>query len=92
MYSEVKTATFYFAEPSQQSVEDLTDPTKNRINEHCARIRAAFLEKFDDYLARNYYITGKRGEAKSISLPRDMVKWDNKLKPNPKLSSRFDKP
>ena len=76
IYNDVKTATFYFAEPSQQSIEDTTDPTKNRINEHCARIRAAFLEHFDDYLARNYYITGKRGEPKCITLPRELVKWD----------------
>ncbi len=78
IYNEVKTATYYYSDPSRQSVEDVVDPTKNRINEHCARIRSAFLEKFDDYLARNYYITGKRGEAKSITLPREMVKWENK--------------
>lgn len=49
---------------SLQSIEDVTNPFLNSINEKCARIRAAFINKFDDHLAKNYYITGERGEAK----------------------------
>ena len=29
-----------------------------------------------DHLARNFFITGVRGEAKRITLPRELVKWD----------------
>lgn len=61
-----------------QSIEDVTNPFLNSINEKCARIRAAFIKKFDEHLAKNYYITGERGEAKKISLPRDLVVWENK--------------
>jgi hypothetical protein len=61
---------------SMQSIEDVTDPFQNSINEKCARIRAAFVDKFDSYLAKNYIITGERGEAKKISLPRDLVVWE----------------
>lgn len=59
-----------------QSIEDVTNPFLNSINEKCARIRAAFISKFDEHLAKNYYITGERGEAKKISLPRDLVTWE----------------
>ena len=59
-----------------QSIEDVTNPCLNSINEKCARIRAAFLLKFDERLAKNYYITGERGEAKKIMLPRDLVVWE----------------
>jgi hypothetical protein len=60
----------------EQSVRDITDPRRNSINEKCARIREAFVANFDDRLARNYYITGKRGEAKRIMLDESMIIWD----------------
>ena len=59
-----------------QSIEDVTNPLLNSINEKCARIRGAFVGQFDDHLAKHYYIDGKRGEAKKISLPRDLVVWE----------------
>ena len=59
-----------------QSIEDVTNPLLNSINEKCARIRGAFVGQFDDHLARYYYIDGRRGEAKRISLPRDLVVWE----------------
>ncbi len=59
-----------------RSIEDVTNPCLNSINEKCARIRGAFVSKFDDHLARQYYIFGYRGEPKKIILPRDMVVWE----------------
>ena len=59
-----------------QSIEDVTNPLLNSINEKCARIRGAFLGEFDDYMARYYYVNGKRGEPKKISLPRELVIWE----------------
>lgn len=59
-----------------QSIEDVTNPLLNSINEKCARIRGAFLCEFDEYMAKHYYIDGLRGEAKKISLPRDLVVWE----------------
>ena len=59
-----------------QSIEDVTNPLLNSINEKCARIRGAFLGEFDEDMAKYYYIEGKRGEAKKISLPRDLVVWE----------------
>lgn len=61
---------------SLQSIEDVTNPCLNSINEKCARIRSAFINKFDEHLAKNYYITGDRGEEKKITLPRDLVIWE----------------
>lgn len=57
------------------TVERVTDPFNNDINVHCSRIKAAFTLKFENALASNYYIYGKRGEAKRISLPRELVEW-----------------
>lgn len=58
-----------------QSIEDVTNPLLNSINEKCARIRGAFISQFDEDMAQHYYIYGRRGEAKKISLPRDLVVW-----------------
>ena len=59
-----------------RSIEDVTNPLLNSINEKCARIRGAFVGQFDDHMARHYYIDGRRGEAKKISLTRDLVIWE----------------
>ena len=58
------------------SIDDVTNPLSNSINEKCSRIRHAFLSKFEEKLARNYYITGDRGTAKKIILPRELVTWE----------------
>jgi len=61
---------------ARSSIEDVTNPLSNSINEKCARIRAAFLTRFDDRLAQHYYITGQRAEPKRITLSRELVVWE----------------
>lgn len=72
----VKLKPMGMSERVVQSIEDVTNPLLNSINEKCARIRGAFVGQFDDHLARHYYIDGLRGEAKKIALPRDLVIWE----------------
>ena len=59
-----------------QSIEDVTNPLLNSINEKCARIRSAFIKELDESLAKNYFVTGERGEAKKVVLPRDLILWE----------------
>ena len=59
-----------------QSIEDVTNPMLNSINEKCARIRSAFVGQFDEYMAKSYYVDGPRGDAKKIALSRNMVIWE----------------
>ena len=59
-----------------RSIEDATNPLLNSINEKCSRVRAAFAAVIDATLLDQYAITGKSGEAKKISLPRDLVVWE----------------
>ncbi len=61
------------------SIEDVTDPTKNSINEKCARIREAFLLKMDDSHASFYIVSGKRAQPKSVYITSfdDSVKWED---------------
>ena len=61
---------------SLQSIEDVTNPLMNSINEKCSRIRAVFLAEVDASLANQYYIVGKSGEAKKITLPRNLIIWE----------------
>ena len=56
-----------------QSIDELVDSTCNSINEKCSRIRAAFVSRFSDDLAKNYYITGGYGHVKYIPLDRSLV-------------------
>ena len=74
IYTELRPAGL--TDKALQSIEDVTNPLLNSINEKCARIRGAFVGQFDDYMAKLYYIDGRRGEAKKISLPRNLVVWE----------------
>ena len=60
----------------RKSIEDVTNPLLNSINEKCARIRGAFVGQFDNCLARHYYIDGRRAEPKKIALSRELVVWE----------------
>lgn len=74
IYSEIRPSGL--TDRALQSIEDVTNPMLNSINEKCARIRGAFVGQFDDHMARHYYIDGLRGKAKKVSLPRDLVLWE----------------
>ena len=63
-------------ERALRSIEDVTNPLLNSINEKCARIRKVFANILDSSVAEHYYIRGTRGKAKCISLPREMVVWE----------------
>lgn len=58
------------------SIEDVTNPMLNSINEKCARIKKAFVGILGSEMAKKYYIKGNRGEPKSIALSRDLVVWE----------------
>lgn len=58
-----------------RSIEDVTNPLLNSINEKCARIRGAFVGQFDNRLAQYYYIDGRRCQPKAIALSRKLVEW-----------------
>ena len=67
------------SEPTEEilkSICAITDPFNNSINEKCARIREAFVSQFDEEIAKHYFVTGKRGEPKRITLSRDLVEWE----------------
>ena len=81
-YREELTAIYVKLKPAglteraMQSIEDVTNPMLNSINEKCARIRGAFVGQFDEYMAKSYYVYGARGEAKRIVLDRSLVTWE----------------
>ena len=82
IYRAIK-GSYFNIENAQKSIEDVTNPLSNSINEKCSRVREAFVKEFEDHLAKNYYIDGKRGEPKKISLPLNLVEW-NVEPPKPK--------
>lgn len=61
----------------QKSINDVTDPTNNSINEKCARIRRAFVSALGEVKAGEFYIAGLRGEEKKIALDRAMVNYEH---------------
>lgn len=58
---------------AENSLKRLIDPYDNSINEKCCRIKEAFISKFDDAMAKHYYISGKKGTPKSIIIDRAYV-------------------
>ena len=74
LYDKVK--PWGLTDRTLQSIEDVTNPLLNSINEKCARIKKAFLCMMEGNIAKHYYIKGTRGEPKGIDLPRDLVIWE----------------
>lgn len=57
------------------TITKVTNPLGNAINENVARIRKAFVEKFDEHLAQNYFVKGERAGLYGISLDPSLVVW-----------------
>ena len=74
IYQKIK--PFGLNDRAIRSIEDVTNPLLNSINEKCSRVRAAFLPLVDASLLDQYIIIGKSGEAKKIDLPRNLVVWE----------------
>lgn len=60
---------------AMESIRDLTNPLSNSINEKVSRIRAAFLTCLTQEIAKNYYIVGKKGCPKKITLDRNLIEY-----------------
>ena len=60
----------------EESIKKLETYGNNQLNVLITRIREAFCLKFDERLARNYFISGERGESYRIPLDCDLVKWE----------------
>lgn len=60
----------------RESIDNITDPFNNSINEKCSRIREAFLKVVAEDIAENYFITGKRAEPKVVKLDRELVVFE----------------
>lgn len=75
IYQKIK--PFGLTEKAIRSIEDVTNPLLNSINEKCSRVRAAFQSEVDPTLLEQYIIVGKSGVAKKITLPRDLVVWED---------------
>lgn len=66
----------------KESIDSITDSTKNSINEKCSRIREAFIKEICEDLAENYFITQNHKSdteprLKLITLDRTMVSDDS---------------
>lgn len=60
----------------KRSVDLLTDPFDNSINEKCTMIKYAFQKVVKDDIASNYYVSGKQGHVMKIPLDRNLVEWE----------------
>ena len=59
----------------EESIKKLEEYGNNQLNVLITRIREAFCLKFDERLARNYFISGERGESYRIPLDPQLVEW-----------------
>ena len=84
-YKKELTALYQMLRPhgltdrAAQSIDDVTNPTLNSINEKCARIKKVFSGLLPKNIARYYCISGRRGEVKKIDIIRTNVVWKCKL-------------
>ncbi|MFZ4413808.1 MAG: hypothetical protein ACOYOV_12050 [Bacteroidales bacterium] len=68
-----KIATHENPEKIIDSIKAITAPFSNSLNEKTSRIKEAFINIISNDIAKNYCITGPKGELKKISLDRSLV-------------------
>ena len=73
-YKQTKKGTI--TQKMEESIRHLEAYGNNQIHVIIARIREAFCMKFDERLARNYFISGEKGEPYKIPLAPEYVKWE----------------
>ena len=61
----------------EDSIRKLETYGNNQLYVVIARIREAFCVKFDERLARNYFIRGEKGQPYHISLDQELIKWED---------------
>lgn len=66
-----------FTPQISDNIKNLANPLSNSINEKCTRIKEAFIIHFHDSTASNYYVDGFRASKKTISIPRELVIWED---------------
>ena len=83
------TARLMDGKKMEESIQHLTNPLDNAINEKCSRIKRAFMEIMDEYSAHYYIISGHSPfnakysgkvwykRLKVILLPRHLLEMDN---------------
>ena len=71
-----KTSKMMDLEKIEESVDHLTNPLDNAINEKCSRIKRAFLDVMDEYSASYYIISGHA----RIDSPTATKTWYKRLK------------
>ena len=71
-----KTSRMMDLEKIEESVDHLTNPLDNAINEKCSRIKRAFLDVMDEYSASYYIISGHA----RIDSPTTTKTWYKRLK------------
>jgi hypothetical protein len=59
----------------EESIKKLEAYGNNQLNVLIARIREAFCLKFDEHLARNYFISGEKGQPYRIPLDPGLIEW-----------------
>lgn len=60
----------------EESIKKLEAYGNNQLNVLIARIREAFCLKFDEHLARNYFISGEKGQPYRIPLASNLIEWE----------------
>ncbi|MBR5084678.1 MAG: hypothetical protein IKX33_08760 [Prevotella sp.] len=59
-----------------ESIKKMEGIGNNYLNTILAKIRAAFVETFDEHMAKHYYIQGKPGEPYKIPLDKELVSYE----------------
>lgn len=60
----------------EESIRKWETYGNNQLHVVIARIRETFCTKFDERLARRYFISGEKGQPYRISIDSTLVEWE----------------
>lgn len=63
----------------KESIKELINPSNDAIYTHFSRIKTEIQNHFEVYIAKQYFISGGKGEPKKISLPKEKIKFEQEI-------------
>jgi hypothetical protein len=63
----------------KESIQELINPNNDAIYTHFSRLKKEIQNHFEPYAAKYYLVSGRKGEPKKISLPKEKIIFEVKM-------------
>jgi hypothetical protein len=63
----------------KESIQELINSKNDAIYTHFSRVKTEMQNHFESHIAKQYFISGGKGEPKKISLPKEKIIFEQEM-------------